>query len=131
MEPAFVSTLLTQFEEVLSELQEEMQDESCSEKAPIIPGSEKAPIIPASEKKLKQVCFLLTAEEAYALFEADSFTEEEADALSEADFEKIEAEFQQPEVVQSEVVHKHCLAWLPDAELSDAKLSDAELYEWR
>ena len=110
-----MSTLLTQFEEVLSELQEEMQDAtdcvlSYSEQAPIIPGSEKAPIIPASEKKPNQVlCFLLTAKEADALSETDSFTAEEADVLSLSDFEKIEAEFQLSEVVQPEVVHKHCL----------------------
>ena len=71
----------------------------------------------ASEQKREQVfCFLLASE---------------VDVLSEADFEEIEAAFPLPEVV-----HKHCLAWVPsdtklsdadDTELSDAKLSDAEL----
>ena len=64
----------------------------------------------ASEQKHEQVfCFLLASE---------------VDVLSEADFEEIEAAFPLPEVV-----HKHCLAWVPpDAKLSDADdADDAEL----
>jgi hypothetical protein len=151
--PAFASTLLAQFKEVLSEIQEEMQNQnfcvlSCSLKAPL---------------KHEQVfCFLLRSKEKEVdlLSEADYFTAEEADVLSEADFEEIEALFPLPEVVvpevvvpkhcvawlvpvvvAPEVVHKHCVAWLPpdaklsdeaklsDAEISDAEMSDAELYE--
>jgi len=108
--PAFASTLLAQFKEVLSEIQEEMQNQnfcvlSCSLKAPL---------------KHEQVfCFLLRSKEKEVdlLSEADYFTAEEADVLSEADFEEIEALFPLPEVVMPEVVvpkvvHKHCVSWL-------------------
>lgn len=111
VEPAFMSTLLTQFEEVLSELQEEMQDKTYC----VLPCSKNAHTIPASEKKPNQVlCYLLTAKKANALSEADFLTKEEEDALSVKDFEEIEALSD---------------AELSDAELFDAKLFDAELYK--
>ena len=120
MNPAFASTLLAQFKKVLSEIQQEMQNQnlcvlSCSLKAPL--------------KHEQVVCFLLRSKEKEVdlLSEADYLTAEEADVLSEADFEEIEALFPLPEVVMPEVlmpevlmpdvivpnvVHKHCVSWL-------------------
>ena len=107
----------------------------------VLSCSVKAPINPASEKKPEQVfCFLLTSKEVNLLSEADFLTAEEADVLSLSDFEEIEAVLPLPVVVLSDVVPKHCQAWLPDdsemsnaemsdAEMSNVELSDAELYE--
>ena len=147
--PAFASTLLAQFKKVLSEIQEEMQNQnvcmlSCSLKA--------------SLEHEQVCCFLLHSEkkEAYVLSEADSFTPEEEEVLSEEDFEEAEEQFPLPEVVVPKhcvawlvpvvvapevALHKHCVAWLPpdaklsdktklsDAKISDAEMSDAELYK--
>jgi hypothetical protein len=131
MDPTFASSLLRcKFEEVESQIQKGLEYE--------MSWFFKGPLKHVSEQKREQVfCFLLASE---------------VDVLSEADFEEIEAAFPLPEVV-----HKHCLAWVPsdtklsdadDAELSDAddtelsdaddaklsdaddvELSDAELYE--
>ena len=115
MDPTFASPLLRcKFEEVESQIQKGLEND--------MSWFFKGPLKHVSEQKREQVfCFLLASE---------------VDVLSEADFEEIEAAFPLPEVV-----HKHCLAWVPsdaklsdadDAKLSDAddaKLSDAELYE--
>jgi hypothetical protein len=104
MDPTFASPLLQcKFEEVESQIQKGLEYE--------MSWFFKGPLKHVSEQKREQVfCFLLASE---------------VDVLSEADFEEIEAAFPLPEVV-----HKHCLAWVPpDAKLSDAddaKLSDAD-----
>ena len=125
MDPIFASPLLRcKFEEVESQIQKGLEND--------MSWFFKGRLKYASEQKREQVfCFLLASE---------------VEVLSEADFEEIEAAFPLPEVV-----HKHCLAWVPpdaklsdadDAKLSDAddaelsnadntELSDAELYEWK
>jgi len=101
MDPTFASSLLRcKFEEVESQIQKGLEND--------MSWFFKGRLKYASEQKHEQVfCFLLASE---------------VELLTEADFEEIEAAFPLPEVV-----HKHCLAWVPpDAKLSDTELSDAD-----